>query len=88
MHIELTEENADKIRQLSNALDLPSARIVNILLNELNHEILDEEIVMIMKREKIEMLRSHLKLMREVYLPDFYIKKLFKSSLAIHTLEV
>ncbi len=66
MHIELTEENADKIRQLSNALDLPSARIVNILLNELNHEILDEEIVMIMKREKIEMLRSHLKLMREV----------------------
>ena len=66
MHIELTEENADKIRQLSNALDLPSARIVNILLSELNHEILDEEIVMIMKREKIEMLRSHLKLMREV----------------------
>ena len=66
MHIELTEENAEKIRQLSNALDLPSARIVNILLNELNHEILDEEIVMIMKREKIEMLRSHLKMMREI----------------------
>ena len=66
MHIELTEENAEKIRQLSNALDLPSARIVNILLKELNHEILDEEIVMIMKREKIEMLRSHLKLMREI----------------------
>ncbi len=66
MHIELTEENANKIRQLSNALDLPSARIVNILLSELNHEIMDEEIVMIMKREKIEMLRSHLKVMREV----------------------
>ena len=66
MHIELTEENADKIRQLTNALDLPSTRIVNILLKELNHEILDEEIVMIMKREKIEMLRSHLKLMRKV----------------------
>ena len=66
MHIELTQENAEKIRQLSNALDLPSARIVNILLKELNHEILDEEIVMIMKREKIEMLRSHLKMMREI----------------------
>ncbi len=65
MHIELTEENADKIRRLSNILDLASAKIVNILLNELNYEIWNEDIIMRMKKDKIEMLRNHLKLVKE-----------------------
>ena len=64
MHIDLSQENADKIRKLSYILDLPSAKIVNILLNELNYEIWNEDIVMRMKKEKIEMLRSNLKLIK------------------------
>ncbi len=53
MHIELTEENADKIRRLSYILDLPSAKIVNILLNEMNYEIWNEELIMKVKKDKI-----------------------------------
>ena len=64
MHIDLTRENADKIRKLSYSLDLSSAKIVNILLNELNYEIWNEDIVMRMKKEKIEMLRNNLKLIK------------------------
>ena len=64
MHIDLSRENADKIRKLSYVLDLSSAKIVNILLNELNYEIWNEDIVMRMKKEKIEMLRNNLKLIK------------------------
>ena len=64
MHIDLSRENADKIRKLSYSLDLSSAKIVNILLNELNYEIWNEDIVMRMKKEKIEMLRNNLKLIK------------------------
>ncbi len=64
MHIELSLENSDKIRELSYILDLPSAKIVNILLNELNYEIWNEDIIMRMKKEKIEMLRNNLKLIK------------------------
>jgi len=66
MHIELTEENADKIRRLSNILDLASAKIVNILLSEMNYEIWNEELIMKVKKDKIEMLRNNMKLMKEV----------------------
>jgi uncharacterized protein YehS (DUF1456 family) len=65
MHIELSQDNADKIRRFSYILDLPSAKIVNILLNELNYEIWNEDIIMRMKKDKIEMLRNHLKLVKE-----------------------
>ena len=67
MHIDLSQENADKIRKLSYVLDLPSAKIVNILLNELNYEIWNEDIVMRMKKEKIEMLRNNMKLVKEAF---------------------
>ena len=65
MHIELSQDNADKIRRLSYILDLPSAKIVNILLNEMNYEIWNEELIMKVKKDKIEMLRTHLKMMKE-----------------------
>ncbi len=65
MHIELNQENAEKIRRLSYILDLPSAKIVNILLNEMNYEIWNEELILKVKKDKIEMLRNNIKLMKE-----------------------
>jgi uncharacterized protein YehS (DUF1456 family) len=65
MHIELNQENAEKIRRLSYILDLPSAKIVNILLNEMNYEIWNEELILKVKKDKIEMLRNNMKLMKE-----------------------
>ena len=64
MHIELSQENAEKIRELSYILDLPSNKIVNILLNEMNYELWNEELVMKVKKDKIELLRSHIKMIK------------------------
>ena len=65
MHIELSQENSEKIRELSYILDLPSAKIVNILLDEMNYELWNEELVMKVRRDKIEMLRTHIKMIKK-----------------------
>lgn len=65
MHIDLTEQNATAIREMSIILDLPSAKIVNFLLEQVTYEIQKENIVLMLNREKIENLRANMKLLNK-----------------------
>lgn len=62
MHIDLSYENENSVRELSNKFNLSSAFIVNMLVKAACFELSNEDIVIKYSRDFIEKMRTNLKL--------------------------
>ncbi len=62
MHIDLTPDNENTIRELSNRLNLSSAFIVNLLVKSSCAEILEDQLIIKIEKDFIEKIRINLKL--------------------------
>lgn len=65
MHIDLTFDNENSIRELSYKLDLSSAFIVNMLVKAACFEVLNNEIIVKFEKDFIDKLRINLKLAKQ-----------------------
>jgi hypothetical protein len=62
MHIDLSYENENSVRELSNRLDLSSAFIVNMMVKAACFELASGEVVIKYNKDFIEKMRVNLKL--------------------------
>ena len=62
MHIDLSNENENAIRELSIKLNLSSAYIVNLLVKSACFEIFNDEVILKFGKDFIEKMRINLKL--------------------------
>lgn len=62
MHVDLSYENENSIRELSNKLNLSSAFIVNMLVKAACCEVFNKDIILKFDKDFIEQIRISLKL--------------------------
>ncbi len=62
MHIDLSYENENTVRELSNKFNLSSAFIVNLLVKAACFEVVNENIIIKYDKDFIEKMRTNLKL--------------------------